>query len=60
MPEYKQRIRFQRTFTIIAKDADEANRKLQDLIDDVEFSGEVECDGFYHDFEDPEVDDDEH
>ncbi len=59
MPEYKQKIRFERTFTIQAKNADEANRKLEDLIRDVEFDGDVECDGFYQDFEDPEVEEDE-
>ena len=59
MPEYTQRIRFDRTFTITAKDAKEANSKLQALIDDTEFDGEVECDGFYREFEDPEVEEDE-
>ena len=59
MPEYKQKIRFERTFTIQAKNADEANRKLEDLISGVEFDSDVACDGCYHDFEDPEVEDDE-
>lgn len=59
MPEYKQKIRFERTFTIQAKDADEANRKLEDLISSVEWDADVECDGFYDDFEDPEEEEDD-
>ncbi len=59
MPEYKQKIKFERTFTIQAKDADEANRKLEDLISRIEWDADVECDGCYRDFEDPEVEEDE-
>ena len=36
MPEYKQKIRFTCTFTIQAKNTNEANRKLEDLISEVE------------------------
>lgn len=59
MPEYKQKIRFERTFTIQAKDANEANSKLEDLISSVEWDADVTCDGFYDDFEDPEEEEDD-
>jgi hypothetical protein len=54
MPEYTQTVTFRRRFTIQTKNAKEANKKLDALIEEVEFTADVECDGFYSYFEDLE------
>ena len=46
MQTYKQTVRFVRRFTITAKDAAEANEKLEEAIRDAEFSANVACDSF--------------
>jgi RecJ-like exonuclease len=54
MPQYSQKVTFTRTFQITAKNAAEADNKLSSLIDDIEFSSDVQHDGFYP-FEDEPV-----
>jgi hypothetical protein len=51
MPEYKQTVRFEREFVIKAKDAREANEKLEELIRSAEWDADVRADG-WEDFED--------
>lgn len=51
MKTYTQKVSFYRTFEISAKNAEEATRKLEDLVDEITFQSDVECDGTY-DFED--------
>lgn len=58
MPEYTQKVKFYREFTISAKNAEEATRKLESLIDEVEFSADVRTDTWYP-FEDEETCEDE-
>jgi hypothetical protein len=58
MKTYSQTVTFRRRFTIQAKNAEEANKKLDTLIEEVEFASDVECDGFYSYFEDLEEDED--
>lgn len=53
MKTYTQTLTFRRQVTIKAKNAAEANFQLGVLIEEVEFAGEVDCDGWYRDFEDP-------
>lgn len=55
MPEYQQTVRFSKTFYIKAANAEEATRKMEEEIDDVEFSASVSHDGYYP-FEDEEPD----
>lgn len=54
MPEYKQRVKFYRDFTITAKNAKEANDKLDELINEAEWDAKIEVDERY-DFEDEPV-----
>lgn len=54
MQEYRQRLQFTRDIVIKAKDAAEANAKLEEIINDIEFSSSVDCDG-YQEFEDEPV-----
>lgn len=54
MPQYKETVKFYKSFVIEAKDAAEANEKLEELVGDVEFSADVENDG-YTVFEDEPV-----
>lgn len=53
MKNYRQKVTFSRTFNIKAKNAEEATRKLESLVDEVEFSSDVSHDG-YCPFEDEE------
>lgn len=53
MKQYQQTIRFSKTFYIQAANAEEATRKLESGIDDVEFASDVSSDGYYP-FEDEE------
>lgn len=55
MPTYTQTVRFEKEFCIQAKNAAEANQKLQDLVDQVEFDADVRSDG-WHIFEDDPID----
>ncbi len=50
MPKYTQTIRFERELVINAKDAREANEKLEALIHDIEWGSDVRNEGYY-DFE---------
>lgn len=54
MPKYTQTVRFEREFVIEAKDAGDANEKLEDLIRQAEWDANVRNDGYY-DFEDEPV-----
>lgn len=54
MPKYTQIVRFEREFTIVAKDAAAANERLEHLIREVEFDGNLSNDG-YSNFEDDPV-----
>lgn len=54
MKTYSQTLTFRRQVTIEAENAIEANAKLDLLIAEVEWAGDVGNDGFYHYFEDPE------
>ena len=54
MPEYKQRVKFYKDFTITAKNAKEANDKLDELINEAEWDAKIELDERY-DFEDEPV-----
>jgi hypothetical protein len=58
MKTYTQKITFRRRFIIQAKNAEQANKKLDTLIEEVEFVADVECDGFYTYFKDSEEDED--
>ena len=46
MPTYKTTVQFVREITITARDASEANQKLEDLVSESEFGGDVKCDSF--------------
>ena len=46
MPKYKETVKFWREFAIEAKDAAEANEKLDEAVRDVEFSADVQSDGY--------------
>lgn len=58
MRQYSQKVRFERTFNITAKDAESANAKLQELVERVEFDGDVRAEGVY-DFEDEDPEEDQ-
>jgi DnaJ-class molecular chaperone len=46
MPTYKTTVQFVREITITARDASEANQKLEDSVSESEFGGDVKCDSF--------------
>lgn len=52
--KYTQKVQFYREVSIEAKNAAEANEKLQELIQTSEFHGDVQCDG-YETFEDEPI-----
>lgn len=54
MPSYKQTVKFERVFHILAKDAAEANEKLENAVREIEWDSDVESQGFYE-FEDEPV-----
>lgn len=54
MRTYKQTVKFERHFEIEAKDAEAANEKLAELVREIEWDADVNCEGFY-DFEDDPV-----
>lgn len=54
MKTYKQRVKFEKTFEIQARDASQANEKLCALVHEAEWSADVQSEGFYE-FEDEPV-----
>lgn len=54
--QFKQTVTFRRAFCIEAKDAAEANNKLESLLDEIEFESDVSTDMWYP-FEDKEDED---
>jgi RecJ-like exonuclease len=45
MPTYKQSVNFRREFVIIARDAAEANDKLEEAVSQAEFDADLRCEG---------------
>lgn len=54
MPIYTQKVTFERVYEIEAKNAHSANEKLDRLVHDAEFAGDVQAEGTYE-FEDEDV-----
>lgn len=54
MPIYKTTVRFEREFVISAKNAEEADDKLERLVEEVEMQADVQCLGTGYFEDDPE------